>query len=170
MAQYATQYATQSVALSIPPIQIPPIKIPPFLRGMIRVYTPPSIHIPPIQIPTSQDSPTDFDFPSPPLQTPQQTSQQTSTATQTWTSAISSIFLRCLQCEIPLCRVEKGSNPDICLSCETIQHDMQNGKIMPQCMACLGNAWRAHRACQRYICRRCANNFEKCPSCFKPLE
>jgi hypothetical protein len=155
--------------LSIPPIQIPsiqihPIKIPPFLPGMIRVYTPPSIHIPPIQIPTSPDSPTDFDFPS--LTPPSST-----IATQTWTSSISSIFLRCLQCEIPLSRVEKGSNPDICRSCETIQYEVRwNGKIMPQCMACLGNAWRMHRACKRFICRRCANNFEKCPSCFKPLE
>jgi hypothetical protein len=149
--------------LSIPPIKIPSIQIPPFLPGMIRVYTPPSIHIPPIQIPTSPDSPTDFDFPS--LTPPSST-----IATQTWTSSISSIFLRCLQCEIPLSRVETGSNPDICRSCETIQHDMQNGKLMPRCMACWGNAWRAHRVCKRFICRRCANNFEKCPSCFKPLE
>ena len=143
-------------------LSIPPIQSPPFLPRMIRVYTPPSIHIPPIQIPSTPQYHSDFDFPSPPL---------TSTiATQTWTSTISSIFLRCLQCEIPLCRVETGSNPDICRSCETIQHDMQNGKLMPRCMACWGNAWRAHRACKRFICRRCANNFEKCPSCFKPLE
>ena len=147
-------------------LSIPPIQIPPFLPGMIRVYTPPSIHIPPIKIPTTPYSETIFDFPSPPLTPP----ASISTSTQTWTSTISSIFLRCLQCEIPLCRVETGSNPDICRSCETIQHDMQNGKLMPRCMACWGNAWRAHRVCKRFICRRCANNFEKCPSCFKPLE
>ena len=151
---------SQSVVLSIPPIQIPP-----FLPGMIRVYTPPSIHIPPIQIPTSPQHHSDFDFPSPPL-TPTST-----IATQSWTSTISSIFLRCLQCEIPLSRVETGSNPDICRSCEFIQYQVRwHGKIMPQCMACLGSAWRMHRACKRFICRQCANNFEKCPSCFKPLE
>ena len=156
----ASQSAAQSAAISIPPIQIPP-----FLPRMIRVYTPPSIPIPPIKIPTTPQSQTIFDFPSPPLTPP------ASTSTQTSTSTISSIFLRCLQCEIPLSCVETGLNPDICRSCETIQYEVRwNGKIMSQCMACLGNAWRVHRACKRFICRKCANNFEKCPSCFKPLE
>ena len=156
---------TLPCTISIPPIQIP--SIPPH---RIRIYTPPPIPIPPIKIPTTpQKSHQIFDFPSPPIISP--ISSTSSVSTQSWSSALSSIFLRCLQCEIPLSRVETGSNPDICRSCETIQYEVRwKGKRMPSCMACLGNAWRIHRMCQRSICHKCVNNFEKCPSCKQPFE
>ena len=157
-------------------IPIPPIQIPPILPQTIRIYTPPPIPIPPITIPTSTPKKlhTPFDFPSPPFLSPTPSSTSTSVSsisTQSWSSALSSIFLRCLQCEIILSRVAKGTNPDICLSCENIQYDIRwKGKRLPQCMACHGNAWRIHRACQRPICRTCVNNFEKCPACKQPFE
>jgi|LakMenEpi03Aug12_release.lakeMendotaPanAssembly.Ray.scaffolds.fasta_scaffold1283286_1 hypothetical protein len=154
-------------SLSIPPIQIP--SIPPH---RIRIYTPPPIPIPPIKIPTtSPHLHTVFDFPSPHIVSPTPSTSTSSISTQSWSSAISSIFLCCLQCEIPMSRVEAGSNPDICRSCETIQYDVRwKGKKMPSCMVCWSNAWRIHRMCQHAICHKCINNFEKCPSCKQPFE
>lgn len=163
----------ESCPLSVPSIHIPPIQIPQTIPCKIRVYTPPPIPIPPIKIPTStpKKSNTIFEFPSPPFLSPTPSTSTSSVSTQSWSSALSSIFLRCLQCEIPLSRVEKGSNPDICLSCENIQYDVRwKERRMPQCMACWGTAWRVHRICLRSICHKCVNNFEKCPSCKQPFE
>ena len=158
------------------PIYIPPIQIPPFIPHSIRIYTPPPIPIPPIKIPSSipLHSNTIFEFPSPPFLSPTPPSTSTSNSsisTQSWSSALSSIFLRCLRCEIPLSCVAKGSDPDMCLSCENIEYDIRwKGRKIPKCMICSGNAWRIHRKCHRPICRTCVNNFKFCPLCSYPIE